>query len=229
MRTAAIDTAPCPCPFVPTRGGAGRAGVGDGLATPRDADPPEHAVNDTEATDIIDLLLEDHAEFRELFDELERSEPELREDLFRYTVARLASHEAAEEAVVHSTVRDDVPGGREIAEQRLEEEAAAEQLLKDLADLDATSQEFADALPKLRDEVLTHADHEERDEFPKLRAHLDAERRQDLGRAFRTLRDNGPTRPHPKTPQTPEVRAAAGPVVGLFDRARDAARDAFSS
>jgi hemerythrin superfamily protein len=181
-----------------------------------------------EDTDILELLLEDHAEFRRLFEELERTVPELRDELFRYTVARLASHEAAEEAVVHSTVRDDIPGGREIADARLAEEAEAEQLLADMTDMDPTSPDFSDALARLRDEVLTHAEHEERDEFPQLRQHLDAEDRRDLGRIFRTLRDTGPTRPHPNTPQTPEVRAVAGPIVGIFDRARDAARDAFS-
>jgi hemerythrin superfamily protein len=178
--------------------------------------------------DILELLLEDHEEFRSLFEELDRIEPDLREDLFNYTVARLASHEAAEEAVLHSTVRDDVPGGREIAEARLAEEAEAEQLLAQMADMDATSAEFGEALVTLRDEVLTHAEHEEREEFPQLREHVDAEQRQKLGKIFQALRDTGPTRPHPNTPQTPEVRAALGPIVGMFDRARDAARDAFS-
>jgi hemerythrin superfamily protein len=179
-------------------------------------------------TDILDLLLDDHQEFRQLFDELDQTEPAQRQELFRYVVARLASHEAAEEAVVHPTVRDDVPGGQEIAEARLAEEAEAEQLLADMDDLDPTSQEFADALGRLRDEVLTHAEHEEREEFPRLRSHVDAERRREMGEIFRRLRDSGPTRPHPNTPQTPEVRALAGPFVGMFDRARDAARDAFS-
>jgi hemerythrin superfamily protein len=181
-----------------------------------------------DARDILELLLEDHEDFRGLFDELDRTEPEQRDELFRYTVARLASHEAAEEAVVHSTVRDEVPGGREVAEARLEEEAEAERLLAQMSDMDATSEEFSEALVQLREEVLSHAEHEERDEFPKLREHLDADRRRDMGRIFETLRETGPTRPHPHTPQTPEVRAALGPIVGMFDRARDAARDAFS-
>jgi hemerythrin superfamily protein len=184
-------------------------------------------VSDDTTQDILELLLEDHEEFRQLFAELERTEPEHREDLFRYTVARLAGHEAAEEAVVHGTVRDEIPGGEQIAQARLDEEASAERLLKDVADLDPTSDAFVEALGRLRDEVLTHAEHEEREEFPRLRDHLDAERRAELGATFRTLRDAGPTRPHPLTPQTPEVRAAAGPIVGLLDRARDAARSAF--
>jgi hypothetical protein len=160
-------------------------------------------VSDAANTDILELLLGDHEEFRSLFAELERTEPELREDLFHYTVARLASHEAAAEAVVHSTVRDDVPGGEQVTEARLEEEAAAERLLKDVTDLDPTSKEFTDALPRLRDEVLAHADREERDEFPKLREHVDAERRRSSGRPSARCATTGrhvPTQRHPRTP-----------------------------
>lgn len=186
------------------------------------------AEGDTTDRDILDLLLDDHQDFRSLLDELQRTEPDQREDLFRYTVARLASHEAAEEAVVHRAVRDDVPGGKEVAEARMSEEAAAEELLANMADMDPSSDEFLVALGRLHDEVLTHAENEERDEFPRLREHVDADQRQTLGKRFQTLRDSGPTRPHPHTPQSPEVRAAAGPVVGMFDRARDAARNAFS-
>ena len=181
-----------------------------------------------EDRDVIDLLLQDHEEFRSLFEQLEQADPDQREDLFHYTVARLASHEAAEEAIVHLTVRDDVPGGDSIAEAVLAEEADAEQLLAEMVEMDQTSQEFDDALSRLRDEVLSHADHEEREEFPALRAHVDEDTRREMGRTFQALRDVGPTRPHPRTPQTPEVRAAMGPLVGAFDRARDAVRKAMS-
>lgn len=179
-------------------------------------------------TDIIDLLLEEHGEFRELFAELERAETDFRDELFRYLVARLARHEAAEEAVVHRALRDEVPGGDQLAEQVLAEESEAEQLLAQMDDMDPSSSEFDAALARLKDDVLAHADHEERDEFPQLRRHLDADRRRQMGQRFTTLRDHGPTRPHPNTPQTPEVRAAAGPFAGMFDRARDAARGVFT-
>lgn len=185
------------------------------------------AVADT-SSDILELLLEDHRDFRELLRELEDAPPDQREDLFRYVVSRLASHEAAEEAVVHRAVRDDVPGGEKVAAARLSEEQEAEQLLARMAEMDPELSEFTDAVAGLRGDVLQHAENEERDEFPKLREHVDEGRRQKLGQAFQKLRDSGPTRPHPNTPQTPEVRAAAGPIVGMFDRARDAARNAFT-
>lgn len=178
--------------------------------------------------DIVDLLLQEHQDFRALFDELERTETEHREELFHELVARLAGHEAAEEALVHRTVRDHVPGGEVIAEELLAEESAAEGLLAAMERMDPSADEFRDALDRLRDEVLAHAEHEEHEEFPLLLAHVDQERRLQLGERFQRLRDAGPTRPHPLTPQTPEVRAATGPFVGLFDRARDAARQLFS-
>lgn len=76
----------------------------------------------------------------------------------------------------------------------------------------------------MRDDVLEHAEHEEDVEHPKLREALSEERRKEMGETFTQLKEIAPTRPHPHTPQTPEVRAAAGPLAGLFDRMRDKAR-----
>lgn len=177
--------------------------------------------------DIVDLLLDDHREFRELFPQLREASGTQRDELFHYLVARLASHEAAEEAVVHPALRDDVPDGEAIAVAVLEEEADAERLLHRMTKMDVDSAEFDAALDDLERDVLAHADHEEREEFPRLREHLDVTHRREMGGAFTTLRASGPTRPHPLTPQAPEIRAAVGPLAGIFDRARDAARDAF--
>jgi hypothetical protein len=179
--------------------------------------------------DIVDELLADHEEFRQLFEDLRSADEDDRDELFRYVVARLAGHEAAEEALVHRAMRDEVDGGGEVAEAVLEEEASAERRLATMDDMDAWDQEFVQQLNGLEQQVLAHAEHEERDEFPLLRQHLPRERREELAEKFVTLRDRGPTRPHPATPQTPEVRAAAGPLVGVFDRARDTVRDALSS
>ena len=122
-----------------------------------------------------------------------------------------------------------MPGGGSVAQAVLEEENQAEKLMADMEKMDPEDGEFLTAFRRLREDVLEHADHEERDEFPRLRETLDVARRQEMAQGFARLKDKAPTRPHPKTPQTPEVRAAVGPIAGIFDRARDAARDAFSS
>ncbi|GGI05148.1 hemerythrin domain-containing protein [Egicoccus halophilus] len=176
--------------------------------------------------DIIDVLQADHDQFRRMFDELENAAGERRVELFHDLVAALASHEAAEEALVHKALRDEVPGGEELAEQVLAEESRGEELLAEVQDVEVDSTEFSTAVARLRKEIVGHAEHEERDEFPRLREHLSDERRRELGGRFEKLRAAGPTRPHPNTPQHPGVRAAVGPIVGVFDRARDAVRDA---
>lgn len=75
--------------------------------------------------DIVDRLTDDHNDIRALFGQLDTTPAAQRGDLFRHIVSELARHEAAEEAVVHSATRDDVPGGEQIANAVLEEENQA--------------------------------------------------------------------------------------------------------
>lgn len=180
-----------------------------------------------EDRDIVDVLHEEHETIRERFRVLKSTPTEHREDNFHALVRFLAGHEAAEEAVVHRAFRDEVPETDQVFRALLEEEADAEELLAQMVDTDPTSDRFAEQLLALERAVLAHAEHEEADELPLLQVHLDEDRRRQMGRRFLQLRDAGPTRPHPDTPHTPEVRAVAGPLVGAFDRARDAVRAAL--
>lgn len=179
--------------------------------------------------DIVDRLTDDHNDIRALFGQLDTTPADQRGDLFQHIVSELARHEAAEEAVVHSATRDDVPGGEQIANAVLEEENQAEQLMAEMEQMDSTSEDFLIRFRRLRDDVLAHAEHEEAEEFPLLREHLHADRRAQMADGFERLKGMAPTHPHPRTPQDPKVRAAAGPIAGIFDRARDAVRKVFSS
>lgn len=180
------------------------------------------------AEDIIDLLEQDHDEVEELFDRLDGAAAWEREELFNEIVTELARHEAAEEALVHPAMRDEVADGRSAVEAILEEESEAEQLMADMEDMDPDRSEFLEAFEQLRTEVLAHAEHEESEEFPALRKTLSEARRREMGERFATIKDSAPTHPHPKTPQSPEVRAAAGPVAGAFDRMRDTVAELLS-
>ncbi|HEX2029208.1 MAG TPA: hemerythrin domain-containing protein [Nitriliruptorales bacterium] len=178
--------------------------------------------------DIVDAILEDHDVVRQLFAQLEETPPEERGDLFERIVYELARHEAAEESIVHPTLRDEVTGGEAVAAEVLEEESEAEQLMADMEGMAPTGEEFLQAFRRLRDDVLEHAEHEERDEHPRLRQELSQQRLQEMAEGFAELKENAPTRPHPKTPQTPEVRATVGPIAAVFDRARDKVREVLS-
>lgn len=178
--------------------------------------------------DIIELLRDEHEDLRGLFSEVLNAEPQARTEPFRYLMARLVAHEAAEEALVHNVGRDEVPGVEEHATIAREQEASAERMLAAIEDIEPSSDEFVPALQELEKAVLEHAAYEEQHEFPLLAEHLTITRRRELAEAFQVLRAEGPTRPHPKMPQNPAVRALTGPVVGVVDRARDTVRDVLN-
>jgi hypothetical protein len=58
--------------------------------------------------------------------------------------------------------------------------------------------------------------------FPHMREVFGHEELVELGDKVESVKKIAPTRPHPSTPNEPGIRKAVGPVVGLFDRMRDA-------
>lgn len=180
--------------------------------------------------DIFDVLLEDHQEIRELLHEVIELSPDRRAERFREAVVRLARHETAEQAIVHPTTREHVPDGDEIMQTVVTDENQIEDMLAQMEDMDPTSDRFLESARALRDTVVSHAGEEESQEWPALRDSLDLEHQRSMADAFERFESVAPTHPHPDTATTdPELRAVLGPVAGVFDRARDAARELTST
>jgi hemerythrin superfamily protein len=179
------------------------------------------------ATDLVTRILDDHELIRTRFSLLLDAPPTQREPLFRELVALLVQHEAVESIVLHPTVRDHVPGGERIATDRLAEEQRSEERLAELEQMDATSDVFLAAVTALRDEVLDHATHEERDEFPQLREHVDTAVLEELGARYEQLKATAPTHPHPESGQSALSNLFGGPMIGMVDRVRDAITSTF--
>jgi hypothetical protein len=77
----------------------------------------------------------------------------------------------------------------------------------------------------MRLDVLAHAEREELEEHPRIRATVEAASLEVLAPAFRAAEATAPTRPHPSSPTSPIGNLAVGPVVAVVDRARDTIRD----
>ena len=119
--------------------------------------------------DVVKFLTEQHNLIKDLFEEvLSASGDEAREKAFVDLRQLLAVHETAEEMVVHPRARDELDGGNEIVDARLEEEHAAKQQLQKLESLDIGSKEFIDELKAFQQAVLDHA----RNEFVSARERL---------------------------------------------------------
>jgi hemerythrin superfamily protein len=176
--------------------------------------------------DVVALLMRQHGDIRNLFEEVERATGDERSAAFRRLVRLLAVHETAEEEVVHPFTRTSVPGGEQVVEERLREEREAKELLSRIDGMDTDDPKFLTELHTLRLDVMAHARSEERYEFPHIRRHADAARLSSMASALRAAQAMAPTHPHPGT-ESAAKNVALGPVAALVDRTRDAVRKAM--
>ncbi|MCP9963252.1 hemerythrin domain-containing protein [Streptomyces somaliensis] len=176
--------------------------------------------------DVVSLLMRQHGDIRNLFDEVENATGDERRDAFHRLVRLLAVHETAEEEVVHPFTRRNVPGGDGVVEERLAEEREAKEALAALEDTDPHSPDFATRLLELRTAVQEHARAEERYEFAHIRRSGDAGGLAAMARGVKAAEAMAPTRPHPGV-ESATANLLLGPVAALMDRTRDAVRSAM--
>ncbi len=176
--------------------------------------------------DVVALLMRQHGDIRNLFDEVEQSQGEERRDAFRRLVRLLAVHETAEEEVVHPFVRRAVEGGEQVVMDRLAEEKSARETLAALDDMDTDDPKFMPRLMQLRTEVQEHARAEERYEFSRIRRSTDVTNLAAMAKAVKAAEAMAPTRPHPGV-ESATANVALGPVAAIMDRTKDAVRKAM--
>ncbi|MFI0038169.1 hemerythrin domain-containing protein [Streptomyces mutabilis] len=176
--------------------------------------------------DVVALLMRQHGDIRNLFDEVEATQGEERRDAFRRLVRLLAVHETAEEEVLHPFARKSFPGGEQVVKERLAEEKAAKETLAALDELDTDDPKFMPQLLKLRKDVQAHARAEERYEFTHIRRSADAIDLAAMAKAVKAAEAMAPTRPHPGV-ESGAKNMALGPVAALMDRTKDAVRRAM--
>jgi hemerythrin superfamily protein len=194
------------------------------------SEPETPQAGDDQAPDIdvVALLVRQHGDIRNLFDEVEQSQGEARRDAFRRLVRLLAVHETAEEEVVHPFVRRAVAGGEQVVRERLAEERSAKEALAALDGMDTDDPEFMPRLMHLRTEVQEHARAEERYEFSHIRRSTDVTDIAAMAKAVKAAEAMAPTRPHPGV-ESATANVALGPVAALMDRTKDAVRKAMGN
>ncbi|MFI1968374.1 hemerythrin [Streptomyces cinnamoneus] len=174
--------------------------------------------------DVVAILLNQHARIRELFADVKTAEGEHKKQAFDELRALLAVHETAEEMVVRPVARD--TAGKKEAAARNQEEAEANKVLARLEKMDVESPEFDAQLRAFQKAVEDHAEHEEREEFPTLRAGRDEAQLKRMGTMVRAAERVAPTHPHPTAAGSPLAQWSVGPVASLVDRTKDAIRGA---
>ncbi|GIF11356.1 hemerythrin domain-containing protein [Actinoplanes teichomyceticus] len=173
--------------------------------------------------DVIDLLLTQHRQIRDLFAEVRNATGEPRQRAFHRLVRLLAVHESAEELVVHPASRHDATNT--VVDACLREENDAKRELTNLYALGTDAPGFDERFARFERAVLAHAAHEEQQEFPMLRRRTDPAKLRRMAGAVRAAEAVSPTRPHAGVGESATTMMLAGPPMALFDRMRDAIRD----
>lgn len=176
-------------------------------------------------TDAVELLVHQHEQIRHLFSEVEKAAGERRAEAFGRLVRLLAVHETAEEEVVHPIARRHISNGDKVVQARLEEEHESKTMLQALEKMGTEAQGFDVLFAECRRAVFEHAESEEQEEFPELRARPDAELRT-MAVAIRAAQATAPTHPHPGV-ETATENLLIGPFAAVADRTRDIVRKAM--
>lgn len=176
--------------------------------------------------DVVDLLLDQHTEIRQLFEEVEQApQGDARQESFDRFRRLLAMHETAEEELVHPLARRTLPDGGTVVDERLGGEHQAKEILQQLDGLGPGDPQFDGLLTRLREAVLTHAEAEEPHEFVQLRQHSNPDELQAFAAAVRLAEPTTPTRPRPGM-ESATANLVAGPFAAVVDRVRDVLRGA---
>ncbi|MEQ4719259.1 hemerythrin domain-containing protein [Nonomuraea sp. B19D2] len=173
--------------------------------------------------DVIDLLVTQHSQIRDLFDEVEQAPADKVGEAFDRLMRMLSVHETAEEEIVHPYARRKLDNGQGVVGDRLTEENRAKRLLLELHKGGVDHPQFWERLGELRTAVTMHARSEERYEFAKLRANTSAVERRAMAAAVRAAESLAPLRPHPGT-ESATKNMLMGTPIALMERAREMIR-----
>lgn len=175
----------------------------------------------TNAEDVVTYLKRQHQQIKGMAGRVQQAQGSERREAFDDLRRLLAVHESAEELVVHPRAKKEIPGGTQVVGHLLEEENEAKHALSDLEDMDVESTAFEIAFDRFCQDVLHHAQEEERGELNALQLEIDEQGLRRMRRAAELAEATAPTHPHPGVGESRAANVLAGPFVSMVDRARD--------
>jgi hemerythrin-like domain-containing protein len=131
--------------------------------------------------DAFELLKNDHAKVSTLFDRIEpATDATTRQQLFAQLKQELDLHAHIEETVLYPALKG-IAETRDITEEGYEEHQEVKDLLAELEETPADSEEWSDMIIELRENVEHHVEEEEGEMFTKAREVLSEQQINDIG------------------------------------------------
>jgi hemerythrin superfamily protein len=178
--------------------------------------------------DAISLLKDDHRAVERLFKRFEKTGDRAvveRRRIVDEIIKELSVHAEIEETVFYPAVRQAVPKTEDEVLEALEEHHVAKWVLSELDGMDPSAERFEAKVTVLMESVRHHVEEEESELFPQVRKAMSRKALDDMGDAMARAKTIAPTRPHPRSPDTPPGNIVSGVVASALDKAREAGQD----
>lgn len=187
--------------------------------------------------DAIALLTRDHQEVDRLFKQFEKltdRAQKSKQKLVTKMIRELAIHAAIEEMLFYPAVRTaalkaSTRAGEKAADgilEALEEHHIVKWTLAELEKMKPEDERYDAKVTVLIESVRHHVEEEQGELFPQARKLLGAELLEELGTRMEKAKKIAPTRPHPRSPDSPPGNIAAGAMAAVMDRGKDLVRNA---
>ena len=177
--------------------------------------------------DAITLLKQDHKKVKGLFQQFDKAGDnahQTKRKLVDEIIEELSIHAAIEEQIFYPAARAAVEDATDEVLESLEEHHVVKWVLSELDGMDPEAERFKAKVTVLKENVLHHAEEEETELFPKVRSAMGRKALQELGEKLEKAKATAPTKPHPKSPDTPPANLVTNPSAGVMDKARQALR-----
>jgi hemerythrin superfamily protein len=182
------------------------------------------ASDPTAKPDALAVLIRDHKDVDELFEQFDRSDDAFDGGLISRIVEALSVHTAVEEQIVYPAMRAALPDGEAKVRDAIADHQRVTKMLAELTELAPLDPAVPAKVQTLAKDVRAHVAEEESDLFPRLAEALDAATLQDMGRAIEKARTTAP-----ETPPNDRVAGAVDRVRDLLGEAAEKGRELFES
>ena len=178
----------------------------------------------TTTRDALQVLKADHHEVETLFKKFEglgENAHKSRQAVVAKVIEALSVHAVIEEQILYPEARERLPKAEPDVLEALEEHHVVKWTLSELEDLPPEDERFAPKLTVLMESVRHHVREEENELFPKLREAFSRADLRDIGARLVAAKAGAPTRPHPRSPDTPPGNTLATAMIAPLDAAAD--------
>lgn len=136
----------------------------------------------------IELLIEQHDEVEDLFDQIEEAEDdEEKVTLVQMLADNLAAHATIEEKIFYPAAYGEGEKTDDLLREAVEEHLAVKRLIADLLDMGPSDENFDAKVKVLKEQVEHHVEEEETELFARVRKVLDKDELVRLGEEMEEL------------------------------------------